>query len=84
MTEDEVVREVRTAREAFAASHGYDIQASVAALREFGATSGREVVRLAPRPVVAIGHAAVSMAGTSPLSEVAPAGEPTCSAVAGR
>ncbi len=53
MTEDEVVREVRAAREAFAASHGYNIRAMVAALREVGATSGREVVRFAPRPAVA-------------------------------
>ncbi len=51
MTEDEVVREVRAAREAFAASHGYDIRAMVAALREVGIASGREVIRLAPRPV---------------------------------
>jgi hypothetical protein len=50
MTEDEVVREVRAAREAFAASHGYDIRAMVAALREVGLASGREVVRLPPRP----------------------------------
>jgi hypothetical protein len=49
MTEDEVVREVRAARDAFAASHGYDIRAMVAALQEFGVASGREVVRLAPR-----------------------------------
>jgi hypothetical protein len=58
MTEDEVVREVRAAREAFAASYGYDIQAMVAALRELGIASGREVVRLAPRPVVTTRQAA--------------------------
>ena len=52
MTEDEVVREVRAAREAFAASHGYDIRAMVAALRELGVASGRELVRFAPRPAV--------------------------------
>lgn len=49
MIEDEVVREVRAAREAFAASHGYDIRAMVAALHEFGVASGREVVCLPPR-----------------------------------
>jgi hypothetical protein len=53
MTEDEVVREVRAAREAFAASHGYDIRAMVAALHELGVASGRELVRFAPRPAVA-------------------------------
>ena len=52
MTEDEVVREVRSAREAFAASHGYDIRAMVAALHELGVASGRQLVRFAPRPAV--------------------------------
>ena len=51
MTEDEVVREVRAARDAFAASHDYDIRAMVAALRELGSASGRAVVPLAPRAV---------------------------------
>lgn len=51
MTEDEVVTEVRAARDAFAASHGYDIRAMVAALHELGIASGREVVQLAPRVV---------------------------------
>lgn len=51
MIEDEVVREVRAAREAFAAAHNYDIRAMVAALHELAVASGREVVRLAPRPV---------------------------------
>ncbi len=55
MTEDEVVREVRSVREAFAASHGYDIRTMVAALHELGLASGREVVRLAPRPAVKAG-----------------------------
>ena len=50
MTEDEVVKEVRATRAAFAASHGYDIRAMVAALREVGASSGCEVVRFAARP----------------------------------
>jgi hypothetical protein len=52
MIEDEVVREVRAAREAFAASHGYDIRAMVAALHELGVASGRELVRFAPRPAM--------------------------------
>ena len=52
MTEDEVVREVRAARDAFAASHGYDIQAMVVALQVFGAASDREIVRLPPRPAL--------------------------------
>jgi hypothetical protein len=52
MSEDEVVREVRAAREAFAASHGYDIRAMVAALHELGVASGRQLVRFDPRPAV--------------------------------
>lgn len=52
MTEDEVVREVRAAREAFAESHGYDIRAMVAALHDLGVARGWEVVRFAPRPAV--------------------------------
>jgi hypothetical protein len=50
MIEDEVVREVRAAREAFAASHGFDIRKMVAALHELGVASGRELVQFAPRP----------------------------------
>jgi len=52
MIEDEIVREVRATREAFAASHGYDIRAMVAALHKLGIASGRELVRLAPRPAI--------------------------------
>ena len=54
MIEDEIVREVRAAREAFAASHGYDIRAMVAALHELGIASGRELVRFAPRPAMTV------------------------------
>lgn len=53
MIEDEVIREVRAVREAFAASHGYDLRAMVAALHEIGVASGREVVHLEPRPTIA-------------------------------
>jgi hypothetical protein len=52
MIEDEVVREVRAAREAFAASHGFDIRKMVAALHELGVASGRDLVRFAPRPAL--------------------------------
>ena len=81
MTEDEVVREVRVAREAFAASHGYDIRAMVVALREVGVASGREVVRLAPRPPVTTGQgspqivAAASVSGTLQTPEASHASE---------
>ncbi len=82
MTEDEVVREVRAAREAFAAAHGYDIRAMVAALHNVGVASGRELVRFAPRPVVTGPNQALQQTGTaspgpssSQLSEAAPAAE---------
>jgi hypothetical protein len=55
MSEDEVVREVRAAREVFAASHEYDVQAMVAALRALDDAGGRAVVRFAPRPAVLAG-----------------------------
>ena len=82
MTEDEVVREVRAAREAFAASHGYDIRAMVAALHELGVASGREVVRFAPRPAVTGPTRVLQQTGaaapateSSQVPEAAPAAE---------
>ena len=82
MTEDEVVREVRAAREAFAASHGYDIRAMVAALHELGLASGRELVRFTPRPAVTEPNQALQQTGAAPpaseishFTEAAPAAE---------
>jgi hypothetical protein len=79
MTEDEVVREVRRAREAFAASYGYDIRAMVAALHDLGVASGRKVVRFAPRPPVTGSNqalqptgAASPASGSSELSDAVP------------
>jgi hypothetical protein len=70
MIEDEVVREVRAAREAFAASHGFDIRRMVTALHELGVASGRELVRLAPRPVfVGPSQPAPPTAVTIPVSQ---------------
>ena len=65
MTEDEVVREVRAAREAFAASYGYDIRAMVAALHELGVVSGRELVRFTPRPLVTGPNQALQQTGAA-------------------
>ena len=54
MIEDEIVREVRQAREAFAATCNYDVRAMVHALHELGVASGRNLVRLPARvPVTA-------------------------------
>ena len=49
MIEDDILREVRAARDAFARSHGYDLHAMVAALRALDERGDRPVVRLAPR-----------------------------------
>lgn len=49
MHEDDVLRAVRAAREAFARSHGYNIRAMVADLREHDARGDRPVVRLPSR-----------------------------------
>jgi hypothetical protein len=82
MPEDEVVREVRAAREAFAASYGYDIRAMVAALHEAGVASGRKLVRFAPRPPVTGPNqslqqtdAATPASESSPFTEAAPTAE---------
>jgi hypothetical protein len=49
MTKDSVLQEVRAAREAYARSHGYNVRAMVADLRERDARGDWPVVRLAPR-----------------------------------
>jgi hypothetical protein len=45
--------ELRAWRDEFARSHGYDLGAMVAVLREMDAAAGARVVRGAPRPPVA-------------------------------
>jgi hypothetical protein len=55
MVEDDVLREVRAARDAYARSHNYDVRAMVADLRARDAADDRPVVRRPPRrpkPVV--------------------------------
>ena len=49
MMTDDVLQEVRAAREAFAKLHGYDIRATVAALRQLNAVGDWKVVRLPAR-----------------------------------
>lgn len=49
MIEDEVMRQVRAAKEAFAASHGYDLRRMHEALRKMDEESGVPTVRLEPR-----------------------------------
>ena len=55
MTEDDVLREVRAAREAYAQSHNFDVRAIVADLRARDAVGDWPVVRRAPRRPVAVG-----------------------------
>ena len=49
MTDEEVLREVREARDAFAKSHGYDIGKMAADLRAMDLADDRLVVRCPPR-----------------------------------
>jgi hypothetical protein len=49
MTEDDVLREVREAREGYARSHNFDVRAMVADLRARDEAGDRPVVRRAPR-----------------------------------
>jgi hypothetical protein len=66
MSEDTVLQEVRSAREAFARSHGFNVRAMVGALRALDEAGDWPVVRLTPRlPEVAIG----SMAGKDSKAE---------------
>jgi hypothetical protein len=54
MTDDSVLQEVRSAREAFARSHNYDIRAMVADLQARDELGDWPVVRLIPRrPAIA-------------------------------
>jgi hypothetical protein len=62
MSEDSVLQEVRAAREAFARSHGYDVRAMVADLRERDDRGDWPVVRLSPRR-----PAVPSVAQSSPI-----------------
>jgi hypothetical protein len=59
MIEDDVVREVRAAREEYCRQFGYDLEAIVRDLREQERAGGRPVVRLSPRRPVRISREAV-------------------------
>ena len=59
MSEDDVVREVRAAREEYCRQFGYDLGAIVRDLREQERAEGRRVVRLAPRRPVRVPHGVV-------------------------
>ena len=52
--DDDIIKEIRATREAFAAEYNYDVRAMIAALRAEDAGSGRVVVSFPPRPVTDI------------------------------
>lgn len=54
MKSGDVLAELRAWRDEFARSHGYDLRAMVAVLREMDAAAGARVVRGEPRPPVAM------------------------------
>ncbi len=49
MREDDVIRDVRAAREAYCRQFGYDLGAIVRDLKQREQSGGRRVVRLTPR-----------------------------------
>ena len=50
MKNQDILAELRAWRDEFARSHGYDLRAMAAVLREMDATAGARVVRGQPRP----------------------------------
>jgi hypothetical protein len=57
MYEDDVIAEVRKAKERIAKQFGYDVRALARALREEQGKDGRRVVNLSPkRPIAAYSH----------------------------
>ncbi len=56
MNEDDVVREVRAARDEYCRQFGYDLVAIVRELREQERVGGRRVVHLSPRRPVRVGR----------------------------
>jgi hypothetical protein len=77
MSEDSVLQEVRAAREAYAQSHGFDVRAMVADLRERDDCGDWPVVRLAPRRPADPGgsQSGPNPAVQRPRPDAAPAGQ---------
>jgi len=71
MIEDDIIREIRATRDAFAQSHNYDVWAMMAALREAGDRDDLPIVRLAPRRPVEDDEAASREVEARSLAEVA-------------
>ena len=84
MSNRDVLTELRAWRDEFARSHGYDIHAMAAALRELDSAGERKVVRGEPRQPVAVRMpnqplqptgAAIPVSPDSKSLEAAPAAE---------
>jgi hypothetical protein len=84
MSNGDVLLELRAWRDEFARSHGYDIHAMAAALRELDSAGERKVVHGEPRRPVAPRTpnqalqptgAAISVSESSTVAEAAPAAE---------
>jgi hypothetical protein len=61
MSGADVLKELRAWRDEFARSHGYDLGAMAAALRELDGTAGARVVRGEPRQPAAVRPRAVAI-----------------------
>ncbi|MCY4509162.1 MAG: hypothetical protein OXG35_19705 [Acidobacteria bacterium] len=55
---DEIIHEVRANRERLAAEHDFDVRALYEAARQRERTSGRRIVKLAPRRVPSLAETA--------------------------
>ena len=84
MSNGDVLAELRAWRDEFARSHGFDIHAMAAALRNLDGAGGRNVVHGEPRRPVATRMppqaqqptgAAISVSESSKVAEAAPAAE---------
>ena len=65
MNSRDVLADLRAWRDEFARSHGYDLRAMVAVLREMDAAAGARVVRGEPRPPVVKPRGGPSLPNTS-------------------
>ena len=74
MREDDVLREVRAAREAYAESHGYDVRAMVVDLRSRDLAGDWSVVRRPPRHPKSGAIGAIVQNQTQQPTELAPVG----------
>ncbi len=73
---DDIPREIRATREAFAAAHGYDVYAMGDTLRALDAASGQEVVTRPPQPPIS-----TTLGGAAPVpTPDAPRSTPASSA----